>query len=305
VAVTDILAGKELCVLNGSDEYPKEELERIIAKHGGTKVQTPLATTFCALAGTETVRVQSIIAAHLCDVIDIAWLVACDRESRFVPISPQYIRFATEQTKEKIEAEYDRFGDSFTEDATPESLRRAFVQVGKQLKRSEPPIQTQTIQEINALHPSLSFAMDVEIPDATTSSTFDTQEVDVAKLETHYLKAAPWWAIFRPHVVCFDVCQELGNAATKIASSKLLSLIPVVRFFGGSVSDRITPETTRIIVDQADQSRLQAIWAIARRAQDEPPHVPKRIVSGQWITDSIRSSECLDEFAYLLLPSAD
>lgn len=51
VPLTRLLDGKEICVINGNDKLPKEEIEKILQQHSAKIVQNPMNTTFCVIVG--------------------------------------------------------------------------------------------------------------------------------------------------------------------------------------------------------------------------------------------------------------
>ena len=50
----DMFEGKEFCVVNGDEMAPKAELEKLIHRCSGTRVQHPTASTFCVIAASES-----------------------------------------------------------------------------------------------------------------------------------------------------------------------------------------------------------------------------------------------------------
>lgn len=51
VSLTRLLDGKEICVINGTDELAKEQIEKILQQHSARIVQNPMNTTFCVIVG--------------------------------------------------------------------------------------------------------------------------------------------------------------------------------------------------------------------------------------------------------------
>lgn len=51
VPLTRLLDSKEICVINGTDKLPKEEIEKILQQHSAKIVQNPMNTTFCVIVG--------------------------------------------------------------------------------------------------------------------------------------------------------------------------------------------------------------------------------------------------------------
>eukprot|EP00727_Mastigamoeba_balamuthi_P008071 m51a1_g3885 putative dna ligase 4 (896) ;mRNA; r:52842-56103 len=312
VVEEDTFGGRELCVLNGTADgsQSKQDLELLVARHGGKVVQCPTQDTFCAVAGRETVKVKNLMMQGRTDVVDPSWVLACVAERKFVPLRPKYMVHTTEDTKEKFLLEIDRFGDSFCEDATAETLREAFCQVSRQLGGRQPQQtqqQQQQQQDEDAGAP-LSSSSSLPLPPTQTQasasvgeqgSEFDRAVVDAAAVEQHYF-GQTWWAIFRSYVVYVDYYLTVGDPQTKEPFSPLESAATWVRFYGGTVVDEVTPETTHIVVDARDTSRVRVLEALAARARQEPPHSAKHIVEKAWVEESARLQEDLDEFRFYL-----
>lgn len=49
VPLTRLLDGKEICVINGTDELAKEQIEETLQQHSARIVQNPMNTTFCVI----------------------------------------------------------------------------------------------------------------------------------------------------------------------------------------------------------------------------------------------------------------
>lgn len=55
--LTRLLDGREICVVNGTDELEKEQIEEKLQQHSANIVQNPRNTTFCVIVGNDkTVR---------------------------------------------------------------------------------------------------------------------------------------------------------------------------------------------------------------------------------------------------------
>jgi len=124
--VSQLLDEKEFCVINGSNEYPKQELEKKIAEHGGTFVQNPTSDTRCVLAHKTNFRVKNVISRGTIDVVSSSWLIECFERNLLVPYEPSHMLFSTEQTKFEFRKEFDAYEDSYTKDITPDDLKEVF-----------------------------------------------------------------------------------------------------------------------------------------------------------------------------------
>uniref|UniRef100_H2ZIX8 DNA ligase 4 n=1 Tax=Ciona savignyi TaxID=51511 RepID=H2ZIX8_CIOSA len=105
---------KIFCVLSGSDQHPKQDLEKEIFKHGGKIVQNPTPETFCVVVkNIHNVRVRNVIRSQKYNVVRLDWLLMCLESGTLIPWEPHYMLFATQATKAAFSKTYDVFGDTF------------------------------------------------------------------------------------------------------------------------------------------------------------------------------------------------
>lgn len=63
VHLTRLFDDKEICVINGVDELPKEQIEEILVQHRANVVQNPLKENYCIIVGNvKTVNVLFTIS---------------------------------------------------------------------------------------------------------------------------------------------------------------------------------------------------------------------------------------------------
>ncbi|CAH2223540.1 DNA ligase 4 [Pelobates cultripes] len=116
----------EFCVMSGTDEHSKSDLETKIASCGGIVVQNPGQDTYCVIAGTINVRVKNIISSDKHDVVRATWLIECFSKKTFVPWQPHHMIHMCPSTKEHFACEYDSYGDSYIMDTNEEELKDVF-----------------------------------------------------------------------------------------------------------------------------------------------------------------------------------
>ncbi|GIX83138.1 DNA ligase 4 [Caerostris darwini] len=126
--VSEIFKGKEICVVFSLLEK-KQEMERCITQHGGKFVQNPGNNTFCVVSDKVTARLQNIISIDMYDVVKSEWINKCIEMQKILPWVPADLFHATEKTRDKLEGLYDKYGDSYTEDATEDSLHKIFENI--------------------------------------------------------------------------------------------------------------------------------------------------------------------------------
>uniref|UniRef100_A0AAV2L6Q5 DNA ligase n=1 Tax=Knipowitschia caucasica TaxID=637954 RepID=A0AAV2L6Q5_KNICA len=126
---TDMFQDVEICVINGTKEHPKAELERGVASCGGLVVQNPGPDTWCVVAGVENLRVKNLVSSRAHDVLWSDWLLECLQQREVVPWRPRHMMGMTEATSQNFHKQFDRYGDSFTEDTSVEQLKEVFGRI--------------------------------------------------------------------------------------------------------------------------------------------------------------------------------
>nr|XP_057907102.1 DNA ligase 4 [Doryrhamphus excisus] len=128
---TDMFQDVEFCVLNGTEDHPKAELEKGVARCGGIVVQNPGRDTYCVIAGLENMRVKNLILSNQQDVVWASWLLECLELKKVVPWQPRHMIHMSPSTKENFTKEYDRHGDSYFVDTDEQQLREVFGRIGR------------------------------------------------------------------------------------------------------------------------------------------------------------------------------
>lgn len=126
---TDMFEDVEFCVINGTEEHPKAELEKGVARCGGIVVQNPGRDTYCVIAGVENMRVKNLISSNQHDVVLAAWLAECLARKEVVPWQPRHMIHMSPSTREHFAKEYDSYGDSYFADTDPEQLKEVFARI--------------------------------------------------------------------------------------------------------------------------------------------------------------------------------
>ncbi|KAJ8004322.1 hypothetical protein DPEC_G00157920 [Dallia pectoralis] len=126
---TDMFDDVEFCVMNGSEEHPKAELEKAVARCGGIVVQNPGRDTYCVIAAVENMRVKNLISSDEHDVVWAAWLLECLDRKQVVPWQPRHMVHMSPSTKEHFAKEYDCYGDSYCVDTDVQQLKEVFGRI--------------------------------------------------------------------------------------------------------------------------------------------------------------------------------
>ncbi|KAM0731149.1 DNA ligase 4 [Formica fusca] len=138
VPLTRLLDGKEICVINGTDELAKEQIEEILQQHSARIVQNPMNTTFCVIVGNDrTIRGKEMVNSGKYDVVTLDWFKRVTNRSDCVislgDFLPWELLCSRDITKHRLAENYDEYYDNFIVDADEETLKRSFDKIGKPL----------------------------------------------------------------------------------------------------------------------------------------------------------------------------
>lgn len=129
---TRILKNYEFCVLSGSDEWPKQEVQKAVLENGGSLTLTEGPNTFCLIAKDDDPKItifKEIKSKH--DIVKLNWLRRVLDDGSFFHYEPSDCLFMSENSKTKQLFTYDRFGDSYVEPVTVDSIKRILENVEK------------------------------------------------------------------------------------------------------------------------------------------------------------------------------
>ena len=95
----------------------KEEMERLVVQHGGSKVQNFLRSTTDLVASDDSIlKVRNLIQAHSADIIRPEWVLACVEQMEVIPLRPRFMLYASQRTQGDFDRNYSKFGDGFFDD---------------------------------------------------------------------------------------------------------------------------------------------------------------------------------------------
>ncbi|XP_048509879.1 DNA ligase 4 isoform X2 [Athalia rosae] len=148
-----LLEGKDICVVNGNDDYTKRDVERIVLEHSGSVVQNPGCKTFCAIVGNvKKLKAKNMIKSQTsqCDVVTLDWLLHATRPENLGNLQtwlPWELLRSSDSTKIRMSLIFDATYDSYLHDATKESLERSLEKAGALVGNL--PLTTEQYEEIN------------------------------------------------------------------------------------------------------------------------------------------------------------
>ena len=107
----------------------KQNLEYLIVEHGGEKVQNYLSSVTHIISNKFDLRAQNIIKVHDVNIIKSKWVEDCIKNKKLMKISPKYLTYANEETKELFKNTIDEYGDSFFEEVDIPTLEGIFENI--------------------------------------------------------------------------------------------------------------------------------------------------------------------------------
>ncbi|XP_026190563.1 uncharacterized protein LOC34620169 [Cyclospora cayetanensis] len=120
------LSGVELWIIHGDRMHQKERLERIALSLGASLRQSPCASLFAAIAATASFRTSAVSKAFPeIPVLHLEWLLACQRQQQKVLLLPRFVLYAPMKVLNHLKEEYDKYGDGFFLDTTPDEVRHS------------------------------------------------------------------------------------------------------------------------------------------------------------------------------------
>ncbi|KMQ92908.1 dna ligase 4-like protein [Lasius niger] len=137
VPLTRLLDGKEICVINGTDELAKEQIEETLQQHSARIVQNPMNTTFCVIvSNNKTIRGKEVINSGKYDVVTLDWFKRVINQSDWASLGdfmPWELLCSRDKTQHRLAENYDEYYDNFIVDADEETLKRSFDKIAKPL----------------------------------------------------------------------------------------------------------------------------------------------------------------------------
>ena len=104
----------------------KRNLEYLIVEHGGEKVQNYLSSVTHIISNKVDLRAKNIIKTHDVNIIKSKWVEDCIKNKKLMKISPKYLTYANEETKELFKNTIDDYGDSYFEEVDIPTLEGIF-----------------------------------------------------------------------------------------------------------------------------------------------------------------------------------
>jgi len=279
-------------------------------------------STFCVIAETESLKVKNIIKSGNFNVVYPRWLLDCTRHEALVALEPKYLLFANDATCAEFSEFLDPFGDHYTKDATIDTLSHVFSQLSKARHAATVAPASNAGSSKITQYFARSSASPVFVHADRSAFTPD----EVTDVESRYFdNKQPWWGLF--HRRCFYIDRyrllkyvrrskrthvssklsrhsisflRYSDPSTPLEHSPLELTQHLAEFYGATISDRITPSVTHVVVDPEDLSRLAYIRHAVRQCMATPPHLGIHVVTCDWVRECTANREDLDEREYYL-----
>ena len=107
----------------------KQNLEYLIVEHGGEKVQNYLSSVTHIISNKFDLRAQNILKLHDVNILKSKWIEDCVKYKKILKVSPKYLTYANEETKEIFSNTIDKYGDSFYEEIDYQTLEGIFENI--------------------------------------------------------------------------------------------------------------------------------------------------------------------------------
>ncbi|XP_050525121.1 DNA ligase 4 [Daktulosphaira vitifoliae] len=225
---SDILEGKEFCVMSDSETLSKSEIERKIHEYGGVTIPNPSNNTFCVLTNGTNIRINAIKMKGEHSIVNIKWILLCFNENEFINWTPEDVLALSKEHKVLMDEKFDNYGDSYFENDTVDSLRMAMNRV-----------------ELN----------DVNM----TEESF-------IKFQRDLFSEITCFKTFGKCFVYFDNL-DLDNLPTRnFHLNSVLEMI-IFKFNGGTVCPKINNETTHVVVHSSNQNSKKTLENINSKRQ--------------------------------------
>ncbi|KAI9346479.1 ATP dependent DNA ligase domain-containing protein [Obelidium mucronatum] len=262
-----VLKGVEICVIPGSvlsedGVCLKHKLEREILKHGGTCVQNPKAgKTTCIVADKIVVKVKNLINEGIFDVVKTMWVLDSISAKERLPLEPRYMLFTAFETKRHFKKVNDKFGDSFSREATVDGLEELF----KTMSGYKP----MTIKR-KGIHDEIQYRQ----KQLKTLANYETKfSLDVEPVEGR---------VFRNVCVYLDVTDAVLVSWLMLGGNKSISMEGVVVIDADNGDDSKSQDTILSLLKSAEEQEYNSLRMLEPEIKCRGGQVTN--VLGPWTT---------------------
>jgi DNA ligase-4 len=284
---SSILEGEEIHVLNPaqrfyqvSDElkqafpnskyakvtWTKQNVDSMILRLGGKITCNHTADTRYTLSafGRDHMGLKGIVKADEKDVLNLDWLVECEREQFVVDPRHEHYWHMCSETAASMKAFVDKYGDYYTAPVTVERMSNIMKSMPDDSRMAKG-----TWQQLIRRH----------LPAQEEMSHFDCK-----------------WTLFWNAIVYVDRhILESGGDMETVPSSTVDALMPIelkLRLHGASLRTSLTKDVTHVVVCEADRSRIQMMEETRLEFMTtSSAYKSFRFVDGPWVDKCVKSGK--------------
>ncbi|KAI9276265.1 hypothetical protein BY458DRAFT_506157 [Sporodiniella umbellata] len=264
---TTIFEALRICVVSGTKEHSKNDLENLVAENGAECIQKEEKADLL-VAGNPNLRLRSLINSGKYNILSYQFILDCVKEKDLLDIEPKYIVHTIEETNRSLMQYIDEWGDSYTTPTTEIGLRRNL----EEMTDSFNDIDEEACRKLACSFSEKYF--DNQLPGMLflkTVAYFDYDEsVKLsAPLTTQWVQRKKAWDELELSAICF-------------------------KSEGGIIAQEISESITHVIFNKNDLARLKTLIEMFKN-----PPLP-RFVSSEWIDACIKHDTLIDENEFKL-----
>ncbi|XP_060868826.1 DNA ligase 4 isoform X1 [Metopolophium dirhodum] len=227
-SINNMFEDKEFCILNDSETLNKSEIEKKILEYGGRVVQNPGNDTFCVLANNiKHIRAHAIKLSGKHSIISTKWILSCFIDNEFLNWTPENVLFLSKEHQLLMDEKFDQYGDSYTELATVETLRRSMDRV--------------------------------ELDDDLVNTEVDA----FLEFQNELFNEEQCFKIFEKCQVYFDDLNLENLPVRNFHTNTVLEML-VFKFNGGTVCKNIDSNTTHVVIHSSSKNNANKYQTMKR-----------------------------------------
>ena len=296
-AVDTIFSGIEFCVCQ-NEKMTRQEVIILIVEHGGTVVANPSPNTAMIIADITNTRLRNFMTGAKWNIVTSDFICSSVETGRIAEFCKSNVVFATEKTRDLMNANLDSFGDSFTGFVTLEELTILLENgCGAQILGNvdESGIEVSGCPQIGADVQDRQglgiFPLDCYKAGTNALDRVIKRRKTITEMLSRYFTDANLIEIFGTSVFHIDATVY---ATTEKSCNAIIDSI--IRINGGIIVDSVCEYTTHVISSASGADYMQVM-------QDEGRLAVNRfhVVSAEWVDASVASNCLADEKRFCVL----
>ncbi|VVC30005.1 Hypothetical protein CINCED_3A019636 [Cinara cedri] len=245
IQINNMFEDKEFCVISDCETMTKGEIEKKIHEYGGQVVQNPGDDTFCVLANNiKHIRAHAIKLSGKHSIIDTKWILSCFADNEFLNWTPENVLFLSKEHQLLMDANFDQYGDSYTELTTVDGLRRVMNRV--------------------------------ELDDDLVNTEVDT----FLEFQKELFDKEQCFKVFEKCQVYFDDLNLENLPVRNFHTNSVLEML-IFKFNGGTVCKNIDNNTTHVVIHSSSQNNILKYQTMNRDRTEKFEIVDENWISQQ------------------------